>query len=243
MIICTALIFWAASLLRGILGFTTALVAVPPLLHLGYTMSECVALLLSVSLVQSLMGVRQLRAEIPWPEVRQATVWRLLGLPFGTLTLSILDTSDPSHIRSLVGLMILLALAAHRFGGSRMRLKSEWFRQVSFSSGLLLAAFGTGGPPIVLWTVSQEWASRKSRAFYFALSLYCVPVSLLMLLYSFGSEIVPCLLGGFLYSPVIFGGAWMGLKLGDLLPCRLLRRITLGVLAATGFGSICFSLI
>ena len=219
-------------------GFATATVAVPILLDLGYSLAECVALLLSLSLVQSLAGAYQLRAQIPWKRVRQATVWRFLGLPFGFLLLFSLQDFDPDVVKAWVGGFILLAVGAQRYGKFLARPLAGCFAQVSFLSGAFLSAFGSGGPPIVLWTVSQSWDPKQSRAFYFGLSIFAVPLSLGMLVAAMGQDAIAIIGQGLFYSPVVLVCSWYGVKLGDRFGRDSLNSLAVGILSLGAAASI-----
>lgn len=224
--VSTGLIFFFASVLRGILGFTTSLFVIPALLHLGYSLPQCVTLMLSVSLVQSFTGVRRLRKHIPWNEVRQATIWRLLALPVGVLCVSLLDDMTTGLLKNAVGVFILTVVFIQLFG-SRLIPQRGFFRQASLLSGFLLGSLGTGGAPMVLWTVAQDWDSQKARAFYFSISLFCVPVGLVGLLCTFGSEIWTMLAWGMAYTPLVILAANIGVHLGNDIPRDRMRGAAL----------------
>lgn len=237
-ILWTAICLAFVSLLRGVVGFATATVAVPVLLDLGYSLTECVALLLSLSLIQSVAATYQLRNQIPWKRVRKATVWRLLGLPFGFLLLFYLDGLDPNIVKAWVGGFILLAVAAQRYGRSFSHLLRGRFCEAGFLSGLFLGAFGSGGPPIVLWTVSQSWNPKVSRAFYFGLAIFAAPVSLALLTASQGTEILIIVGQGVIFSPVVVFCSWYGVKLGDRFGRETLNSLALSVLSLGAVASI-----
>lgn len=237
-LIWTAICLAFTTLLRGVLGFATATLAVPILIDMGYSLSQCVALLLSLSLVQSMGAAYQLRDQIPWRRVRQATVWRFMGLPFGCLLLFYLEQFDPCVIKACVGVFILLAVGAQRCGSHLTKYLAGRFPQASFLSGVFLGAFGSGGPPIVLYTVSQGWDPKQSRAFYFGLSIFAVPVSLALLVATLGTEAFQFIAQGFAYSPIVLLCSWYGVKLGSRFKRDSLNSLAISVLCLGAFASI-----
>ncbi len=225
-----AIILFFASFVQGVVGFAMVMFAVPLLLTLDLSLSECVALALTASTLQALGASRQLKDSMPWRNVRRSAFWRVVALPLGIWFLAVLDRLDKVEVNAVVGIFILSAVLL-QYRARPIESRKDWLVPASLVSGFALGALGMGGPPIVLWVLSQNWEARKVRGFLFGLSLICNPISIIGLALTFKSATAHAILTGVLVSPVILGGSYLGVKIGNRLPRARLQKLALAILA------------
>ena len=66
------------SLVQGTIGFALGMIAVPLLVEAGFSLSQAVALTTLTIGIQVMFGAWQLRAHIPWDDVKPAAIVRFL---------------------------------------------------------------------------------------------------------------------------------------------------------------------
>jgi len=102
---------------------------------------------------------------------------------------------------------------------------------VAFSlSGVLQGVAAVGGPPLVLWVMAHRWSNRQTRAFLFSTFLLTMPYQLLYLYVHFGPGLLPTMVTGLLFSPLVALGSLTGIRLGNTLPKPLLRKLAYAAL-------------
>ncbi|HMQ54141.1 MAG TPA: TSUP family transporter [Anaerolineae bacterium] len=228
------------SVLQGAVGFAYGLFAIPVLVWLGVPLNETVALMSVSTLIQVLIGAYQLRADIQWAEVLPATLIRVSTIPLGIGLLIILSTLESHQIKQFLGLFLLAVLLLQMLWRvePRDQIHPAW-RWLAFSgSGIMHGMVAMGGPPVVLWVMAHRWTNRQSRAFLFALFSLAVPVQLALLYLSFGQKIIPPMLTGLAFAPLVAAGSALGVRLGNLMTTALLRQVAFSLLFFIAFASI-----
>src|SRR5262252_5878121 len=156
-----ALIIFAASLVMGLAGFGIALIAMA---FLPWVMSPvtAVALLTIYALVFSIVMVIPLVREI----VPRALVDLLVGSAVGTpLGVWILATLPVTALNRLIGAFLLLVcLLEFRRALSTQATGRGWGLSAGFLSGVIGAALGTPGPPVIVYASAQNWSPRAFKA-------------------------------------------------------------------------------
>ena len=86
----------------------------------------------------------------------------LLGTPLGVWVLAMLPAST---LTRLIGVVLLVVVALEWLGVYPERLAGRgWALGAGLAAGLLGAAVGTPGPPVVLYMASQGWSPRTIKA-------------------------------------------------------------------------------
>ena len=156
-----ALIIFAASLVMGLAGFGIALVAMA---FLPWVMSPvtAVVLLTIYALVFSIVMVIPLVREI----VPRALVDLLVGSAVGTpLGVCILATLPVTALNRLIGAFLLLVcLLEFRRALPTQATGRGWGLSAGFLSGVIGAALGTPGPPVIVYASAQNWSPRAFKA-------------------------------------------------------------------------------
>lgn len=233
-------IVFFSSVLQGAAGFGFGIFAVPLLVWAGLDLSTAVTLVAVVSLFQVSTGVIALHRHVRWREVVYASVLRITTLPLGVGLLYWLDGLDPALLKQVLGGVLLLIILLQLLVRPpvRAQLHPGW-RILAFSlSGLLMGMVSMGGPPGVLWVMAQRWQPKEVRAFLMTTFLVAIPPQLLLLYLAYGEAVNTSLRQGVLLAPVAIVAAWLGVRLGNILPDVWLRRLAYSLLFVTACSSL-----
>ena len=105
------------SLVQGTIGFGLGMIAVPLLVEAGFSLSQAVALTTLSIGIQVMFGAWQLRAHIPWGDVKLAAITRFLTVAVGVLLLLSVETLETDGVKRLVGFGVLLGVAVRIAAG------------------------------------------------------------------------------------------------------------------------------
>ncbi len=156
-----ALVIAGAFLVLGLAGFGNGLVA---LAFLPLVMSPVAAIVLLTvyTVLASVVIFVPLRADFDAAGLPALLLGSLLGTPVGVWLLAALPAST---LTRLIGLVLLAVVALEWLGVYPARLPGRgWALGAGVTAGLLGAAVGTPGPPVVLYMASQGWSPRTIKA-------------------------------------------------------------------------------
>jgi hypothetical protein len=234
-----ALVVLAASFAKGLTGFAFALLSVPFLLLVLPSKEVVLLSLLMVTWNGLLITVSSWR-DIRWGKWLPLTIASLPGIPLGTY---ILYYIDQSVLRVLIA-AVVIAFALLLLLGLTRRFRREGLASLSFGfvSGILSSSTSLGGPPVVLFMVSQGWPKQAMRAtlagFLFASSLL-----------SLGSQAIVGVLTsqtlfiGLLVAPVAICGFYLSRKIVDRIDVALFRRIAVLMVMGSGIAVLVTELV
>jgi uncharacterized protein len=227
-----ALILLAASTIQGLVGFASGMIAIPLLLIVGTTLPEAVAISAVAAFAQNLLGLYALRREVPFRESVRPILVRFLALPVGILVLKLSGNLDQTQVRQIVGFIILATLPLIVWTPDRTghRWPAVWDWTAFLASGFLVGFCGIGGPPIVMWAMSQGWPPAKTRGFLFLVFFSSMFLQLALLGFAYGAAIGPAMLAGVLGAPVVLAGTYLGLRIGHYFSQRWLRTVSFSIL-------------
>ncbi len=156
--LATTLILFAGSLLQGLAGFGGALVSIPlvllyaeprwaaPVVVLCYTLNRVPAMLV-------------LRKNLMWDHslllIAAAIPGALLGGHF-------LKSMEPGLIMKIMGTVLIL-FSAYKVIAPEFKLifSRAWALPTGLLSGILGAAVGTDGPPVVVYAALKPWSKEQ----------------------------------------------------------------------------------
>ncbi len=142
-------------------GFGIGMVAMPGLLFV-LEPQTAVVMLNTVAIAVEAWIVVQARRDIPFREVLPIVVAGALGVPFAVL---ILKFADPGVMRIGISLLVLTSAAIATF---RLRREFPYSKIVGVIAGLtvgiVLPAFGVGGPLVTLYLLTRSWRRQSVRA-------------------------------------------------------------------------------
>jgi len=159
--ILAALIVTVAYTVRGITGFGSGLIAIPPLvLMLPLVVVVPVIGLLDVS--ASLVHTWQHRRETTWRLIWPLLPWTFTGV---VVALFLFRTVDPQWLVRTLGVFVLL-FAAHNLLTPELRLPASrfWSLPAGLGGGIVGTLFGTGGPFYVIYLQVQRLPRGVFRA-------------------------------------------------------------------------------
>ncbi len=238
--IITGIILFLCSMIQGIIGFAFNLFAIPLLIWSGFGLSEAIATTAIPIFFQSATSTYKLRKYVLWKEVGFATIFRYMGIPIGIFFLAFITNLDKDSVKQIVAIVILLIVAMQTLLKIKPRehISFIWTVIAFFTSGFTLGLISMGGPPVVVWVMARKWSALTTRAFLSALFFLASPLQVVLLYYSFGSNLLMFFLTGLAFSPVVIIGTLLGVKLGEFLNRDLLRKIILSLLVITSLASI-----
>lgn len=240
LLIAAALIMFFGSIVQGAIGFALGMIAVPLLVEAGYSLAQAVALTTLAIGIQVLFGAWQLRAHIPWNDVKLAAAVRYLTVPIGVLLLLSVETMDVDEMKRLVGLGVLTGAMIRGFARSNAEREMPLIVSIiTFClSGVLQGLVAMGGPPVVLWMTTREWRAQQARAFTMTLFLLNAPLQVLLLLFLSQTMSIDVLLIALALTPLIYLGTRIGVQIGDEFSKPALNKVALGVLLLIALNAI-----
>ena len=239
-LVWAGIIMFFGSLVQGTIGFALGMIAVPLLVEAGFSLSQAVALTTLTIGIQVMFGAWQLRAHIPWDDVKPAAIVRFVTVAFGVLLLLNVEAMDTAGVKRLVGVGVLLGVIVRVVATKAVR--REWPKAASIAafsvSGVLQGLVAMGGPPLVLWMTTREFRTQEARAFTMTLFLFNAPVQVLLLLFLSQTMSLEVILMALVLSPLIYIGTTIGLRIGDRFSKQLLNRAALAVLMVIALNAI-----
>lgn len=223
-------IVFAATLIRSTFGFGEALFAVPLLaLVLPLRLVTPLVVLLSTTIAAAVVAQ-------DWRHVHLRGSLGLLlpslaGIPCGLL---LLGSRYQPPLKIALALLIIAFAAYSLLGRKPPHLRSDrpaWLLGCGFCAGVLGAAYGMNGPPLVVYGTMRRWSSQQFRA---TLQGYFLPASLLALLgYRLSGLWVPEVTHDYLIClpaaiPAIVLGRWLNRRMH---PQGFARYVHAGLLA------------
>jgi len=157
-ILFTTLIIFTGALLQGLAGFGGALLSMP--LVLLYSdpkwAAPVVVLCYTINRIPTLFILRK---DLMWDHSLLLIAAAVPGAFLGTL---LLKNVDPGLIMKILGTVLIL-FSAYKITAPKLKLAFSriWALPTGFLSGLLGGAFGTDGPPVVVYAALKPWAKEK----------------------------------------------------------------------------------
>lgn len=221
-------------------GFAAGLVIVPALLWADFSIPEAQASLIVATIPQNIWGVWSFRDAVQPRRLLWPGAARLVFLPIGVASLTLLESLSVVTLRQMVGGIVLTAtlVTISVRPTPKDRVHIGWGLLAFPVSGFFQGLVGIGGPPMVLWVQAHDWDTRQSRVFLFAVYLISMIPAFVVLFLFFGQRIVPVSLGTLALIPWLLGVTWLGLKTGTALGVENLRRVTYALLILTGAAGV-----
>lgn len=230
----------AAALIQAMVGFASAMFALPLLLWVGNDLMQSQVLVITAMLPQNLLALWKLRKSIDLREVVWPASIRIAALPIGIVGLAFVLKWPASSINQFVGVLILLAIAMQALVGIEWKSARQpfWLVTIFGGSGILQGISGMSGPPMVLWVHAQRYSSERARAFLFAMYITNFIPQIMLLWWTFGDVVFQAMLIGLLSVPLVLPTTTIGLKLGGWLGDRWLRSVSILGLVLIALSSL-----
>jgi uncharacterized membrane protein YfcA len=237
-IILSSIILAAATAIQSVVGFGLALFSVPLLVLVGLPLLPSVFLVLSVSWLSSILGVKRLKGDLQPRLTLQASLYRMVGVIPGYAAALYTVNSSPANLKAAMGFVIglgVLAQSRKLFGSkSTVAAGTEPNRKLApyafASSGFLTGWLGMGGPPLVFWLLTGKQDPKKTRAFLYSIYVLTIPFQLAVMAYHSPETVTMALPIMVLALPASLVVTSYFLKLGDRLDVENLQKLSLGLL-------------
>ena len=156
--ITTALIIFTGALLQGLAGFGGALVSMPLLLLYAEPMWAAPVVVLC-NTINRVPAMFVLRKNLMWDHSLLLLASAVPGVFLGTY---LLKNIDSGIIMKILG-TILILFSAYKIFSPDLKLvfSRVWALPTGFLSGILGGAFGTDGPPVVVYAALQPWTKEQ----------------------------------------------------------------------------------
>lgn len=161
-VIIAAIVF-VAAFTQGAVGFGFGLVSMG-LLPLAVSELVAIPFVAVYSLLVSLIIVWELRLYLSWRRIRPLLIGVVLGVPLGLL---FLGEADPRYIRFALGAFLVVYSLWSLFVAMRIGqrvISDAWGYVAGLVSGVLGAAFNTGGPPLVVYATLKGWDKHAAKS-------------------------------------------------------------------------------
>jgi uncharacterized membrane protein YfcA len=169
------LIVFVATLIRSTFGFGEALFAIP-LLALCIPLRVATPLVVLLSVTIAAVIVLQDWKSIHLRSSAGLLLPSLAGIPLGLALLG----SRYDTLAKVVLALVIIGFSAYSLLGRRPPVLKDdrlaWLLGFGFFAGLLGAAYGMNGPPLVVYGSMRRWSAQHFRA---TLQGYFLPASLL----------------------------------------------------------------
>jgi uncharacterized membrane protein YfcA len=225
-----ALVVFLASFVMGLTGFGIALVAMAFLPHLMEP-AAAIVLLTIYAFVFSLIVVVQLRRDFIPRSLVDLVTGSIAGTGPGVWLLASIDASWLSRLIGAV-LVVVVLLEARRVLPERLPGR-RWALGAGFLAGLVGAAVGTPGPPVIVYAATQGWSPRTMKANI--TGFFLVNQGVILLGYWWAGLLTPPVLRltAALAVPALAGVLAGTAAFGRLDPIRF-RRVVFAVLLVSG---------
>jgi|MDTA01.1.fsa_nt_gb hypothetical protein len=227
---CMLLVVFCAVIVRAAFGFGDVLVSVP-ILVLFVDPRLVIPLMGLVGATNALLLLLRERTAVQWRPVRFLLMASVVGVPIGAWLL----TWVPAQTINIALGLVLVAFCMWSLNGrSSRKLKSPfWAFPFGFGAGLMGGAVTATGPPIVVYSTTQEWAPDERRA---TMQGFFLPNGLFVLVSHFVNDLwTPKVLHIYaLTIPVCILAVPIGAALAARWSRERFERFTLIVLLGTG---------
>jgi hypothetical protein len=239
----TSLVIFLAALVHGIAGFGYAQVAMG-LLPLFRNPGQASIIFTVTAVFANWRVFWSVREEFIWKDWAMPASGLVIGLPAGVYLLKGLNDDG---MRLVIGIILILsvilivAIQQHPFLNNWIRqrkFKPGWKTAVTagFTGGLLGGAVAIPGPPMILYGAFMMgagfWTDARMKAaftaFFGTLMLYRLGTLSLT-----ADVTLPITIEAIIALPVLFLGAWAGIRIFNRLPQNIFRWIVLVGLTIT----------
>jgi len=247
-----------AAAIQSIVGFGLALFAVPLLLLADVPLLQAVFVVLSISCVSALLGIRRLQDSFDVKKSAVASIYRALGIIPGLAAALYTANSSPATLKAAVGLAVGLGVLAQsrrfvgsssdrRQSGADLGCEDEDYEIAPskkaepwafLSSGFLMGWLGMGGPPLIFWLLTGRQSAKTSRSFLFGVYVFTIPFQLLLMAYfspDLLSRSLPVLA---IAIPLCLGVTALTLRIGDKLDVDRLQFLSLVLLSVLALKAL-----
>ncbi len=228
--IAFAAIIFLATLVQGITGFASALIAMPIVIKM-FGAKTAVPMMAPIFLFLMTIMLLRYRKSMNVKAVWRMALATMFGIPLGLYVLA--NVSE--HISlPIFGLVIIIYTLYNIFGLKMPEPKKQyWSYIVGFIAGIMSGAFNTSGPPIIAYAHAKKWKVDEFKAnlqAYFLITTIMANISHL-LSGNLKTEMIPKILFAL---PFVLMGNSLGIYLSKYIKPSIFRKVVLGLLLLIG---------
>ena len=223
---------FAGALVAGMSGFAFGLVAASIWLYILNPL-QTATLIIAFGLIVQGYAVWKLRRALDWTKLWPFGLGAAFGVPVGV---SILTWANPAHVRTGVGVFLVLyslyalfrpAIAPVKSGGAAADAGA------GFLNGVLGGITGLAGILVTIWCGLRGWPKDVQRTVFQPVAVATFLMSALWI--GAKGAITPDTIKLFWVGlPALLAGTWLGFRLFGRLDEAMFRRVVLVLLLASG---------
>jgi uncharacterized membrane protein YfcA len=223
---------FASALVAGLSGFAFGLIAASLWLYI-LSPQQTATLIIAFGLIVQGYSVWKLRHAINWSKLWPFIIGAAIGVPIGVV---ILTWANPAHVRSGVGLFLILYSLYALFRPTLKPIGAGGALAdagVGLLNGILAGITGLAGILVTIWCGLRGWPKDQQRAVFQPVAVAIFAMSALWL----GAKTV---ISGetvrlfFFGLPALLAGTWLGLKLYGRVNEATFRKVVLILLLLSG---------
>jgi uncharacterized membrane protein YfcA len=223
---------FASALVAGLSGFAFGLIAASLWLYILSPL-QTATLIIAFGLIVQGYSVWKLRRAIDWSKLWPFIIGAAIGVPIGV---AILTWANPTHVRSGVGLFLILYSLYVLFRPGLKPITAGGALAdtgVGFLNGVLAGITGLAGILVTIWCGLRGWPKDQQRAVFqpIAVAIFAMSALWLGAKVAISSETIRLFLLGL---PVLLAGTWLGLKLYGRVNEATFRKVVLVLLLLSG---------
>jgi len=228
----TALIIFTGALLQGMAGFGGALLSMPLILLYSAPQWAAPVVVLCYT-VNRLPAILMLRKDLMWDHSLFLIVAAIPGAFLGTL---FLKSVEPGIIMKILGTVLIL-FSVYKITTPKVKLTFSRLGAIptGFLSGILGGAFGTDGPPVVVYAALRPWA--KEQVVGMLQSFFLFANAIIIGTYQYHGLLTNSVLESFVVAaPFAIVGILIGLKINRHISQRrfeIILSVLIGILGFT----------
>lgn len=226
---------FVGGVVSGLAGFAMGLVVSGIWLHI-LTPVQTVTLIVGYGLLVQSYGIWKLRHALSWRKVTPFIIGGAVGVPIGAVLLAYIN---PSHMRTVVGLLLVLYGIYGLAQPTIKPVQAEGPADVGigFLNGLLGGLTGLAGIVVVIWCQLRGWPKDIQRTISQPVTFAVFVMSAISL--SVAGDITAETVKLYLFGlPLVLAGTWTGLKRYGRFDDAGFRQIVLLLLLVSGISLI-----
>jgi uncharacterized protein len=229
--IATALIVFAGALLQGLAGFGGALVAMPFILLYAEPVWAAPVVVMCYT-INRIPALFVLRKNLMWDHSLLLLAAAVPGAFLGTY---LLKSMEPGFIMKVLGtILILFSVYKILSPGTKLAFSKAWALPTGLLSGVLGGAFGTDGPPVVVYAALQPWA--KEQVVGMLQSFFLFANFIIVVSYGYHGLLSPSVLGTSVIAvPFAIAGIFLGLRINRGIGQRRFQIVLSVLIGVMGF--------
>jgi uncharacterized protein len=220
------------GMVSGLAGFAMGLVVSAIWLHI-LTPIQTATLTVGYALVTQGYSIWRMWSALSWPRLAPFIVGAVVGVPIGTLLLTL--ALDPAHLRPVFGVLLMLYsfYSLARPAVKPVLCGAPADIGIGVANGVMGGMTGLSGIIVTIWCQVRGWPKDVQRTVFQPVSLATIMLSAVTLSAAGAvtTEVVKLYLLGL---PFMLAGLWLGFKLYGKLDEALFRKVILVLLLIAG---------